>query len=160
MNIIALIIAFIFMLLGLLGIIIPGLPDTILIFAGALIYAIWTRFSEVNLNLILILGGLALVTYLFDYLGAVLGAKKFGASKLGIIGAILGGILGLSLFSFLGLILGAILGTAFFEIIFAQKDLKTALKAGLGTFLGLIFGIFLKIIVAVLMIGLFIKAVL
>lgn len=159
MNIIAFIIAIIFMVVGFLGVIIPGLPDAILILAGALVYAIWTKFAEVNINLILILAGLTALSLILDYLGAALGAKKFGASKLGVFGAILGGILGFIIFSFLGLILGAILGTVVFEIIFTRKDWSLALKAGFGTFLGLIFGIFLKIIIAILMIGLFLGAV-
>lgn len=159
MNYIPLIIAFVFMALGLFAIIIPGLPDTFLIFLGALIYAIWTKFFEVNLNLILILAGLMVFGYFLDYLGAALGAKKFGASKLGVLGAILGGFLGLILLSLPGLAIGAIFGTVVFELIFAQKDFQAALKSGVGTFLGLLFGILAKIIIIVLMIGLFVRAV-
>lgn len=148
------------MFIGLLGIVIPGLPDIIFIFVGTLIYAIWTHFDKISGNLILIFAALTFFSYLFDYLGTALGAKKFGASRYGIIGAILGAFLGFILFSFIGLIFGAIFGTAIFEMIFARKEYNAALKAGYGAFLGLFLGMLGKIIIAIIMIGLFIRALL
>jgi len=160
MNYLAFAIFIIFSLIGFLGIIIPGLPDIIFILVGIIIYGALTHFHTISLNLILIVGGLTILSYFFDYLGVVLGAKKFGASKFGIFGAILGGIIGFIIFNILGFIVGAICGTAIFEIIFAQKDFRKALKAGLGAFFGLLFGVVLKIILAITIIALFLKAIL
>ncbi|MCX6806833.1 MAG: DUF456 domain-containing protein [Candidatus Berkelbacteria bacterium] len=147
------------MCIGLLGIIIPGLPDIIFILIGALIYAIFSHFEKVGISLILIFGLLTAFSYLLDYLGTAYGAKKFGASRLGVFGAILGAILGFIFFNIIGFMIGTILGTALFEIVFAGKEYKKALKSGFGAFLGLFFSIFLKIIIAIIMIGLFISAV-
>jgi hypothetical protein len=144
-------------LIGFLGIIVPGLPDTILIFAGALIYAAFTHFQDITLTTILILAGLTILTYILDWLGMIYGAKKFGATKYGILGAIIGGLIGFFVFSVIGLIVGAILGTIFLEIFLSKKKYQDALKAGLGVLVGVIFSSIIKIIIAIAMIVIFIK---
>jgi uncharacterized protein YqgC (DUF456 family) len=157
MNIALLIIFGILSFVGLIGTIVPGLPDTILIFVGTLIYAIFTKFTDISVTTILILAGLTILTNILDWVGAIYGAKKFGASKFGIIGSIVGGIIGLIVFSFIGLIIGAILGTIFAEIYLSKKKYEEALKAGLGVLVGVIFTSIIKIIIAITMIVIFIK---
>jgi len=154
------IIALILILIGLAGIIIPGLPDMIFIFLGVLIYGIWTGFEKITVGFILIFLVLALVSYLFDWLGIILGAKKSRATTLGIIGAVLGGILGILVGGILGMILMTVVGTVIFEIIFAKKNLTDSIKAGIGSIIGMICGIFLKLILAGTMIGLFLARIL
>lgn len=159
MNYLMIIITILLILAGILGIIIPGIPDLILIFAGILIYALFTHFASVGTTILLIFGGLVLLGYLFDYLGTIYGAKKYGASNLGVLGAIIGGFLGLIFLNFLGFFIGAVMGTVVFEVMFARKELNQALRAGFGASLGLLFGIVGKIILAIIMIALFLKAV-
>jgi uncharacterized protein YqgC (DUF456 family) len=159
MEIIPFIIALILIIIGLIGIILPGLPDLIFIFLGILIYAIWTHFSTISMTWIFIFLSFTLFGYLFDWLGAILGAKKAKSSKWGIIGAVLGGFLGIFAGGILGMIILAILGTIIFEIIFAKKEIIESTKAGFGTLIGMIFGIFLKFVLAGVMIGIFISKV-
>jgi len=142
--------------IGLVGIIVPGLPDTILIFAGALIYAGLTRFQDVSLITILILASLTATTIILDWVGTIYGAKKFGATKYGIIGAVCGAIIGFIFLSFLGLAIGALSGTIIAEIYIAKKEYKDALRAGTGTLIGVIAGSVIKMIIAIAMIIIFI----
>ena len=155
MEIAPFIIALIFILVGLAGIIIPGLPDIIFIFLGILIFALWTGFKGINFTFLLIFFGLTVFSYLFDWLGLILGAKTEKATLWGIFGAVIGAILGIFLGGIIGMILLAFVGTILFELIFAKKDIKKALKAGAGSTLGMIFGILFKFVLAAVMIGLF-----
>lgn len=157
MNIPAFVVFIILSLAGLLGIFIPALPDTILIFAGGLIYAIVTKFESVSYITIIILGTLSALSYLLDFISSVWGAKKFGASKTGVYGSVIGGIVGFFAFSILGLLVGAVLGTIIAEIYFARKKYEDALKAGLGVLAGVIFSAILKTIIAIAMIVLVLK---
>jgi len=160
MNYLFLVISIILILIGFIGIIVPGLPDYLLIFVGVLFYAIFTNMQKISLNLLLIIAGLCGLMFLTDYLGGLLGAKKFGASGYGLVGAVLGGILGLIILNIFGAIIGAVLGAVLFEIVFDRKELKKALKSGGGILFGVILGIFVKIIIAVVIIGLFLSSVL
>lgn len=156
MNPILLTIFGILAFLGLCGIIVPGLPDTILIFAGALIYAAFTKFQDVSVTTILILAGLTILTNILDWVGTIYGAKKFGATKYGIIGAVIGGLFGFIFLSFIGLIIFAVIGTVISEIYIAKKEYKDAFRAGAGTLIGVIASSFIKIIIAMAMIVIFI----
>lgn len=152
-------ISILFILVGFIGIIIPALPDWILIFLGVLIYAVFTNFEKVSWSLLLIIAGLSGLMFLMEYLSAILGAKKFGASGYGMVGAVLGGIVGLVILNIFGAVIGAVLGAVVFEIIFDRKELEKAIKSGVGVLFGLIFGVFFKIILAIIIVGLFLSAV-
>ncbi len=149
------IIALILMFVGLAGIIIPFLPDMILIFLGALVYGIWTGFEKVTVGLVLIFLALAVLSFLFDWLGMILGAKKTKATNWGILGAILGSIVGIFVGGILGMILLALVGTIAFELIFAKKSFADSAKAGVGSVFGIIFAVIFKLVLAGIMIGLF-----
>lgn len=153
------IIALILILIGLLGIIIPFLPDMFFVFLGILIFAILTGFEKITLSFILIILLLTLFSYLFDWIGVTLGAKKSKASNVGIIGAILGALLGIFCGGLLGMVLFSLLGTTIFELIFAHKNLADSLKAGAGSVFGLFFSIILKFALAGIIIGLFLARI-
>ena len=101
-----------------------GIPGTFIIFLASLIYGLITHFSQITQTLIWIFLGIALFGELMEYFAGIWGAKKFGASKAGIIGAIVGGILGgivgtgiLPLIgSVIGLLIGAFSGAFFMEL--------------------------------------------
>ena len=149
------IIALILMVIGLTGIIVPALPDMLFIFLGVLVYGIWTGFEKVTLGFILLFLALAVFSFLFDWLGMILGAKKTKATNWGILGAVLGAILGLFLAGFVGMILASLIGTIAFELIFAKKTLADSAKAGLGSVFGMLFAVIFKLVLAGVMIGLF-----
>ena len=83
----------------------------------------------------------------------MVGAKKLGATWRGIVGAVVGGLVGM-FFSLPGIIIGPFLGALVFELIGGYK-LKSAAKAGGGAVLGLLAGAVGKFAICVLMMGLF-----
>lgn len=159
MKIVLLIVTFLLMSLGFLGIIIPLLPDLILIFVAVLIYGAFTGFKVVTVALVLIYAGLALLAILFDYLATVYGAKKHQASTWGQVGAVVGVIFGLLTPGFIFIIIGPIIGVIAFEMLFARRNLKEALEAGKGAFFGFVLGSLIKVVLAIIMIGWFVKVV-
>lgn len=159
MTIVILIIALVLMAAGLCGIFVPMLPDVPLVFGGVLFYAIFNRFQQIGWKALLIWGIITAVVFVLDYLVQAMGAKKWGASKLGILGAIVGLVLGISLGGIIGIIIGPIMGVIFFELL-GDRNLKEAFRAGVGTFFGFVLGVLLKIIVGVVMVGWFLKVVL
>lgn len=145
-------------LIGLAGTILPTLPGNILIFGGALVYGIFTEFEEVTLWVLAALLGISLGALVLDYAAEAYGAKRFGATKYGIWGTIIGGIVGLITLNVVGLVLGIFLGAIIPEIIVAGRSVKGALKIGWGSLLGFLGGTFMKFILGLVMIGIFVAA--
>jgi uncharacterized protein YqgC (DUF456 family) len=143
----------ILLLVGLLGSILPFLPGTPLILAGAVLYAFVTDFEPIGLGRLVILVGIAAVSYSLDYMAGAFGVKKAGGSRWAMFGAVVGALVGV-FFGPLGLILGPILGAVAIELAVSRK-LDTSLRSGLGTVLGMIFGLAIKFSLAVIMVGLF-----
>ena len=154
-QIIILIIVLLIMLGGLSGIVLPIIPSTPLIWLGIFIYAVCDGFESISWLLLLIFAVLTIFSVVLDYLGGVIGAKKFGATRWGIIGSIFGGIGGFFMGGIVGIIIGPFLGAVLLEIVFG-KDLRGAFKSGVGTLVGFIGGAIAKLAIGVIMIGIFI----
>jgi uncharacterized protein YqgC (DUF456 family) len=144
--------------IGLIGTVVPILPGTTIILAGAVIHRMmlgpeksigWTTLG------ILIL--LTLATYLLDFLGSYFGAKYFGATKWGTFGAIIGALVGL-FFGIVGLFVGPVIGAVTGEFI-AGKRAIAAGKAGWGSLLGNLGGMIGKLVIALGMITIFLVTV-
>ena len=148
-------ISLIIMIVGMAGIIVPIIPSTPLIWLGAFLYAIFTRFEKVTWMVLLIFALLTIFSIVLENLGNVYGAKRFGATRWGIVGSIVGIGVGFYVGGPIGLILGPIVGTVIFEII-GGKGYKGALKSGLGNFVGFLGGSVVKIIIGLTMICIFI----
>jgi uncharacterized protein len=83
----------------------------------------------------------------------VYGAKRFGATWRGLLGAFVGGLVGL-FFGIPGIIVGPFLGAMAFELMGGYK-IDKASRAGLGATLGVFAGVIGKCVVSVIMIALF-----
>jgi len=92
------------------------------------IYAACDGFETIGWSLLLTFAILTIVSLVLDYLGGVIGAKKYGATRWGLIGSIIGGIAGFFMGGIVGLIFGPFFGAVLFELIFG-KDLKGAFKS-------------------------------
>ena len=145
----------IFFLAGLAGSIIPGMPGPPVVFAGALVYGLFTGFTEMGWVMLLVLGLLATVSQLLDYLASAYGAKKFGGSGWGIWGSLIGGLIGFFIFNIPGMIVGLFAGAVLMELWKGKKDTRAALKVGGGSLLGFMGGTLMKVVFSLLMIGLF-----
>ena len=139
-------------LVGMLGAILPLIPGTPLILAGAVIHAVANDFHPVGWGHLAILGVLAAVAYSLDYFAGALGVSKLGGSRWAMLGAVLGAMVGV-FFGFVGLILGPIIGAVATELIRSRK-LNTSLRSGVGTVLGMILGMVAKLTISVIMAGL------
>lgn len=143
-------------LLGLAGTMLPALPGVPLIF-GALAFAAWMDgFAEVSVFVVVLLGILAALAVLVDLVAGLLGAKKVGASRLAVVGATIGTVVGLFL-GLPGLILGPFVGAAIGEFI-TLRDAGQATRVGVATWLGLLFGTLAKLAIAGTMVGVFVTA--
>ena len=138
---------------GLVGLVLPAIPGAPLIFAGLLLAAWAEGFSYVGKWTIVALAILALLTYGVDLWATMFGAKKFGASKRAIIGALLGAIVGIFL-GLPGIIFGPFIGAVIGELS-ARRNLQQAARAGIGATIGLVLGAALKIALALTMLGIF-----
>lgn len=142
-------------LAGLAGSVVPGMPGPPLVFAGALVYGLITGFSDFSWPVLLVLGGLAALSQVLDYLASAWGAKRFGGTVWGALGSILGGIVGLIVFSLPGMIVGLFVGAALPEFLLGKKTAAGAIKVGGGSLLGFLGGTLLKLVFALAMIGIF-----
>ncbi len=152
----------IFILISVIGSILPVIPGPALGFAGLFILR-FTAFVEESRagyydNLLWIFAFVVIVVTILDYIVPVWGTKRFGGSKAGMLGAGLGVIAGL-FFAPAGLIIGPFLGAVMGEMI-AGKDEKRSLRAGFGSFIGFLTGVVLKITVCLVIGYYFIKELL
>ncbi len=154
-HIIILIISLLIMLGGLAGIVLPIIPSTPLIWAGVLIYAVCDGFESISWVLVLIFGVLTVFSVILDYFGGVIGAKKYGATRWGLIGSVIGGIAGFFMGGIIGLIFGPFFGAVLLELVFG-KDFSSAFKSGIGTLVGFLGGAIAKLVIGVIIIGIFI----
>lgn len=141
------------MIIGLLGTVVPLLPGTPLIFAGALIYGIFDSFQHLSVMTTGVIFLLMIISILVEYFSGMLGAKSFGASKFGNWGALIGGVTGFFWFP-VGVIMGPLIGAVIGELYY-RKDFNTALRSGIGTLAGLLGGVILKLIIAIVMVVIF-----
>jgi hypothetical protein len=145
-------------LIGLIGTVLPALPGLPLVFVGMLVAAWADGFSNVPVWVLVLLGLLTVLSLAIDVWATALGAKRVGASRKAVIGAMLGTLGGL-LFGPLGLLLGPFAGALAGELLHRRSLDKThlgeAAKIGLGTWLGILFGSVLKLGLAFAMLGLF-----
>jgi hypothetical protein len=151
-----LILAIIFMIIGIIGCLVPVLPGPPLSFLG-LIFLNLTRFGRFTTPELITFGILAAIVTVLDYIVPVWGTKRFGGSKYGTRGATIGLIVGFFVGP-LGIVLGPLIGAFVGEMIF-KDDLSYAFKAGFGSLLGFLTGIGLKLAASFVMTFYFIKAI-
>jgi len=147
-------VAILLVLAGLIGLVLPAIPSGPLIFAGLLVAAWAENFTYVGLWTLIALALLSLLTYGIDLWATMFGAKKFGASKRAVYGALIGAVAGL----FIGLpgvifcpFIGAVIGE-----LSARRGFQQAAQSGIGAIVGLVLGAALKIAMALAMIGIFV----
>jgi len=143
---------------GLIGTIAPVLPGTTIILAAAIIHRLMVGVEKsIGWKTVVVLVLLTLLSYAFDFLGSYFGAKYFGATKWGALGAIVGALIGL-FFGIIGLFVGPVIGAVAGEFI-AGKRMIDAGRAGWGSLLGNLGALVGKLIIALAMITIFLVAV-
>ena len=143
----------ILILVGIAGVILPALPGLPLMFAGMLLAAWAGDFQRIEGWWFIPLAILMLVSIAVDFFATMLGAKRVGASRKALLGAVVGTFAGL-FFGPVGLFAGPFVGALLGEL-WHGRELGKAAKVGLGTWLGILLGTVLKLGLAFAMLGLF-----
>lgn len=143
MDIFLLIVAFLCMLIGIIGCIIPGLPGVPIAYLGLWI-AQATDKIDFSWQFLLIWGIVTVVVSILDYIVPAWGTKHYGGTKYGVWGSTIGVFVGL-FFGAVGVILGPLVGAVLGEMI-SGKEFGEALRAGWGSFIGILAGTVLKLI--------------
>lgn len=147
-------VAVVLMAIGLIGTVLPVMPGTTIILGAAVLHRVMVGAEKgMSWWSIALLVALTLVSYAIDFAAGYVGAKRFGATRWGVAGAVIGGIIGIFT-GFITLLVLPILGAIAGEMI-AGKKLIDAGKAGWGTLLGNLAGIIGKLVVGLAMIVLF-----
>ena len=142
--------------LGVAGTVLPALPGTLFVLAGIVLGAGIDDFTRVTWIAVATVTVLALIAWVLDYVAGLMGARKAGASTLALVGAALGTVVGLFM-GLVGVFFMPLVGAAIGEYI-AQKDQARALKVGVATWLGIMLGMIAKVVIAFVMIGVFLIA--
>lgn len=156
MDFILLLIGFLFMIVGLIGSIVPVLPGPIISWLGILSLYL-TSFIPINYILLGITLFITLTLSVLDYIIPAQGTKRFGGSKYGIWGTNIGLVIGIFAPIPFGFLIGPFVGALIGELFFEPKNQQRALKAAAGSLLGFLASTFIQFLACILFLGLFIS---
>jgi uncharacterized protein YqgC (DUF456 family) len=142
--IVLIILGLLFALIGLIGCILPVIPGPPLSFFALIILSYAKNWEPFSVTFLIIMAGLTILATVLDYVVPAIEAKRYGASKLGVGGSIIGMLIGLFIFPPWGMLIGAIIGALAGELAGGKKG-KKVLRAGWGVFVGNSIGIGLKL---------------
>lgn len=177
MEIILVVLAFLLLLAGLLGSIVPVIPGPPLGFVGLLLLQ-WSGHGEFSAAFLWVWAGIAVAITVMDNILPAWMTKRFGGSRMAVIGSVIGLVVGMVFFAPVGLLVGPFLGALAGELLNnrvladrsaadgtkfdahakAARNVK-ALKVAFGAFLAFILGTGAKLIVGSLMIFYAVRAV-
>ena len=138
MNIFLASLAFLCSVIGLIGCIVPVLPD----------------YADISLSTLLIWGVVTVIVTVADFYLPAWMTRRFGGTRAGAVGATVGVFAGLFLFPPFGILLGPFFGAVLGELTRDKKNSNQAFRSGFGSFLAFIVGTGLKLIVGVWMFAL------
>lgn len=143
---------------GIAGTVLPALPGTALVLAGIVLGAWIGGFARVGTWTIGAVAALAVLAWILDYVAGLLGAKRAGASPQALWGAAIGTVAGLFM-GLVGVLFMPLVGAAIGEFV-ARRDHRDAARIGVATWLGLMAGLLAKVVIAFVMTGIFVVALL
>lgn len=155
MELVFIVIAFLVIIAGIGGCVLPVIPGPPIAYIGLLVLHFGMDNSEFSTTYLVVHALFAIAITVLDYVVPVWGTKKFGGSKYGtwgstiglIVGAIVLPAIGLVLgpFGLISIILGPFVGAVVGELI-GGMDSSRALRAGVGAFIGFLAGTFMKLV--------------
>ena len=138
---------------GLIGAILPSLPGVPMIFGGIWLVAAVDDYRHLGLWWLLLIGALGAVAVTLDFISSTLGARRVGASRRALWGASLGTFVGM-FFGIPGILIGPFAGALIGELSSGTSVLRSA-HVGIGTWIGLLLGTLVKLVISLVMVGLF-----
>ncbi|MBV1759225.1 MAG: DUF456 domain-containing protein [Dethiosulfatibacter sp.] len=154
MEILGLIIAIVFFVVGFIGTVLPILPGVILVFSGMVVYGILTNFHDLNIYFFLMQGVAMILVFVIDFIASTVGIRKFDGSKQAAVGGAFGIIIGLIVLGPLGIAIGPFIGAVGVELL-SGKDMNHSIKSGFGSLIGILGGTILKLFTEAIMISYF-----
>ena len=147
------------LVIGFFGTIVPMVPGLGLMFGAILIYGFYDGWSMYSPLMAVLAAVFTAIGTGMDYAGSAIGAKRFGASKHGVIASVIGGLIGLVCFSFVGMLIGSVVGLLGVEY-YEKRDVIQSGKAALGVLIGNLAAMLIQAVLAViLLVSIFIKMV-
>lgn len=143
---------------GVIGAVLPGLPGPGFILITGFGLGLLTSFTVPSWSTLVWLGVLTLVGYAGGQTAAAIGARRFGASRWGWVGALVGGLIGLFILGPIGLVVGPLAGATLAELS-QGRPFPVAVRAGVGALLGSLGGAVFQLVIAVVMASIFLSAV-
>jgi uncharacterized protein len=142
-------------MIGLVSSLLPVVPGSLIVWSGVIIHKLWMGDASVAWKIVILTGILTLIGQLADFVMGIWGARKFGASWKGAVGAVLGALIGFFIppplfWLIVGPVIGAIIGE-----IAAGRSFKAGSKAGFGTVVGSVVAFALKFGLSVCVVSLF-----
>ena len=152
---ILLIVSLLLMLIGLAGVLLPFLPGVPIAWLGLFVYDYGTGFDVLPQYTSLVFFILTVISIALEFALPILGAKKYKASKYGLLGAALGLLIGPFVAGPVGVIVGPLLGAIIGEYIAGKKS-GQAFQSGFGTFVGFMVSVVLRLVLVFVMMGYFV----
>lgn len=152
-------IAVAFIFVGIIGIIVPILPGTLLIWLTVVIYAWRTGFEIIGWPTVVFVTVIALIAGTAQIWLPLLGAQKQGAAKRAMFLGVVGAIIGTFVVPLVGTVIGYALGIFLGEYM-KIRDWNLALKASLGGIAGWGISTIIEMVVALLILLIFVVQVL
>jgi uncharacterized protein YqgC (DUF456 family) len=148
------------MFLGLVGAIIPVLPGPILIFAGAVIFAVGDNFTRIGIPTLIFLGVLTMLAYGSELALTTFFTRRVGATWKTVVGAIVGGLVGgvlgnapvPILGALFGAALGAVIGVLVVERGLNRREWPEALRVSRNYLAGCLVGRLVELTLCIIMI--------
>jgi uncharacterized protein YqgC (DUF456 family) len=139
---------------GFAGAVLPAIPGVPLVFAGLWLGAWIDDYRMVSGWTVGVLGVLTLIAMAVDLIATALGAKRVGASRQAIAGAVIGTFAGLFVGGLVGVLVGPFIGAVVGELI-ARGRMDRAMDVGVATWMGLLFATLAKLALSLAMVGVF-----
>ncbi len=149
MDLLWIILGSIFLIVGIVGCVLPVIPGQILSW-GSLLFLQFTSEPPFTEKFMVTWALITAAVTLLDYYVPIWGTKKLGGSRKGIWGATIGLVIGIFFFPPFGLIIGPFIGAYLGELV-AGKDSRTALRSGVGSFIGFVAGTVMKLAISFIM---------
>ena len=143
-------------LTGFIGCIVPVLPGPPLCFSALIILSFAKNWKPFSPTFLICMAVLTIAVAILDYIIPAGGAKKYGASNLGVWGSIIGMPLGFFFLPPWGILIGGIVGALAGELI-AGKEGKMAFRAAWGIFVGYMASTGLKLVFSGVLLFFYIK---
>ena len=145
MDIFLLIIGLLFCIIGLIGSFIPIIPGPITSWMGLLLLH-FTSFVPIEIYFLIGSFLIAITVFILDLIIPIIGLKKLGGTKKGLVGATIGLLIGFFLGP-IGILTGPFIGALSGELM-NNLSYKKAIKASLGTLIGFLAGMAMKFTVS------------